>query len=434
MTDKDVLEAEIQRLKDEVNELKQYKERLSFIEMFSHEAFAVFDDNFKCLDINDRSSKMLGYSKEEIFGMPCYEFIVPEHRKFVIDNILSGEASNLDVLMLRKDGSTFWGRVEGVPLEHNGKKFRFVTCRDITDYKQLVNTAAKNNAEFETIFNNAMMGILLVGKNRTIYRVNQVLASMFGYDSTLELQNKSTRQLLLTDDLFEDFGRKFYPALKRQTVHTADIELMKKDGTKFWIIASGKSIDTNIPADLQLGVIWSVMDITERKYTEFKLLKMSRDDCLTNCFNRRYYYEQAFNVVSQANKDELPLALVFIDIDYFKRINDQHGHSVGDKALIYFVNIINDIVNNKGTLGRLGGEEFGICLPGMDLNNSVKIIEQIREKLDEVLPDYNQGIPKFTISAGVVLVKDKDDFESAVNRADDLLYKAKRDGRNRTKY
>ena len=112
---------------------------------------------------------------------------------------------------------------------------------------------------------------------------------MFGYNSTSELQNKSTRYFLITDELVDGFKRRFYSTLKSLTVYTADIEVMIKDGTKFWIVVSGKFIDINISADLQLGVIWSVMDITERENNESRLLEMSRRDCLTNAFNRRYF-------------------------------------------------------------------------------------------------------------------------------------------------
>ena len=121
-----------------------------------------------------------------------------------------------------------------------------------------------------------------------------------------------------------------------------------------------------------------------------------------------------------------------IDIDYFKKINDTYGHDTGDKVLIEFCNIVNEIIQKDMIFGRLGGEEFAITIFNQQESNVYELSEKIRDKCATTLIKVKDTDIKFTISMGVVFKEDKkESIDEILHKADELLYTAKESGRNR---
>jgi len=158
-----------------------------------------------------------------------------------------------------------------------------------------------------------------------------------------------------------------------------------------------------------------------------QLEKMALYDQLTKLYNRHYLIESAPLKISKALRHQYPLCLVMLDIDYFKIINDNHGHDVGDKVLKSVAKVLNDNSRKEDICARLGGEEFLLLLDHCDLKSATHKAEYIRKTIEELVP---QGIP-VTASFGVTnLSGDKDDFDQIYKRADQAVYKAKNKGRN----
>jgi len=131
--------------------------------------------------------------------------------------------------------------------------------------------------EFQSIFDNSQVGILMLRCGRTVYQANQRLADMFGYLSPDELVGQSVRVFHVTDDNFVEFGSRFFDTLSTgKNVHV-EYELKRKDGSSFWSLISGKAVDTNFPPDLTKGVVWVLDDISERKQFESKLERVNSE-------------------------------------------------------------------------------------------------------------------------------------------------------------
>ena len=169
-----------------------------------------------------------------------------------------------------------------------------------------------------------------------------------------------------------------------------------------------------------------------RERTE-KLEKLSRHDELTGLYNRRAMMESLFVEMSRSRRYAFPLCAVMIDLDHFKEVNDRHGHMVGDEVLARTAKIIRNGIRATDVPARYGGEEFCLILPNSDRDQAFEFADRIRERLSkEIIKSKDGHEIRLTMSAGVSLFdREADDEASLVERADQALYQAKREGRNR---
>ncbi|ENY8010722.1 diguanylate cyclase [Vibrio fluvialis] len=168
-------------------------------------------------------------------------------------------------------------------------------------------------------------------------------------------------------------------------------------------------------------------EITCREQVEKQLLTLATQDKLTGAYNRHKWDEQIHIQLSLAQRGGYPFGLILLDVDYFKRVNDQFGHQVGDQLLKRMVSELQQRIRSTDMLFRLGGEEFAILLPMQDIESACKLAESLRSQM-ELLQVGN--LPAFTISIGVTSYHDMDSEASIFRRADMALYRAKAQGRN----
>lgn len=159
---------------------------------------------------------------------------------------------------------------------------------------------------------------------------------------------------------------------------------------------------------------------------------MLRIDSLTQSLTRQYFLELAEQEFERANRYAHPLAVLMLDLDHFKDINDEYGHRAGDEALQKFSRMILEQKRQSDLFGRLGGEEFGLILPETDLKNAQAVAQRIQEEWAKTHIEVSSLLIHSTVSIGVTVVSDRDQaFEDVLIRADEVLYKAKQNGRNR---
>jgi diguanylate cyclase (GGDEF)-like protein len=188
-----------------------------------------------------------------------------------------------------------------------------------------------------------------------------------------------------------------------------------------------------------LGSIISVCienSINQERYKHLSLV-----DILTRAKNRRYFFQILAKEIARSARSNRPLSCLFIDIDFFKNINDTHGHLIGDKALRQLVKSIAPLLRQSDVLARFGGEEFTVLLPDCDVQHALEISERIRQKVSQVvIEDENNETFNITISIGVSNwlanncnsnLESADDIQNyLINQADKGVYQAKQDGRN----
>jgi diguanylate cyclase (GGDEF)-like protein len=177
-----------------------------------------------------------------------------------------------------------------------------------------------------------------------------------------------------------------------------------------------------------------------------KLYKQATLDELTGLYNRNFFMQRIKEEIKKSWRLKQPLSLIFLDIDFFKQVNDQHGHQVGDQLLAEFGSFIKKAIREYDVPCRFGGEEFIILLPHTKLNNAFNLAERLRKKLAEVKFCKPQLDFTVTASFGVSILPEWPDtlnqiedekvdacMEELISAADDALYRAKSEGRNRVK-
>lgn len=181
------------------------------------------------------------------------------------------------------------------------------------------------------------------------------------------------------------------------------------------------------------GIVVAFHDITERKKFELELERRAQIDVLTGLNNRRHFFELAEQEIVRTRRYGKPLAIMMLDVDHFKRINDTHGHQVGDAVLQQLSAVCLQTMREIDIIGRLGGEEFAILLPEANAVQAQEAAERLRAAIAATRVPLEQGeTVSFTISIGVTgLVAADHDVTAMLKRADATMYEAKRAGRNR---
>jgi diguanylate cyclase (GGDEF)-like protein len=176
-----------------------------------------------------------------------------------------------------------------------------------------------------------------------------------------------------------------------------------------------------------------IEDITTRKTLEKELEKLATTDPLTGAHNRRSFLNLFELELERATRYQHDFALLMMDIDHFKKINDTYGHDNGDKVLKILVAESYGVLRGSDIFGRWGGEEFIILFPETNLQQASAAAERLRKTLSksELMTDKGERI-SFTVSIGFTIIKGgKTNINSIIKRADDALYLAKEQGRNR---
>ncbi|MFO0552608.1 MAG: GGDEF domain-containing protein [Polyangiaceae bacterium] len=169
----------------------------------------------------------------------------------------------------------------------------------------------------------------------------------------------------------------------------------------------------------------------EAQYHE-EIYRLTIMDGLTQAYNARYLYEALEREMIRSRRHERPLSVLMFDIDFFKRINDVHGHLAGDFVLKEIARTVQGRIRRDEVFARYGGEEFAIILPETPIDGAVSLAETLRQRVEENVFTFQADTIKVTISVGAAQLGDNDKVANdLIKRADELLYTAKRTGRNR---
>jgi len=280
--------------------------------------------------------------------------------------------------------------------------------------------------ETTVILDNEMIGSMML-RDRKIVWCNKATSTILGYPQS-ELLGSSTKMLFADESMYEALGKNAYP-LKVGSPYRIQFEMRKADGNKIWIDLSGAPI----PYDTSLS-LWLINDISKLKALEEELKYQIDHDFLTGLRSRSWFMGQASIELNRAIRFNTPLSLLVLDIDFFKLVNDTHGHQAGDIVLKSVAQHMQKILRDFDMCARIGGEEFIILLPQTNQDKALEVAERIRLFIQNTnVPLPAGGSPlQLTISIGISCLSSKEDsIDHLINKADKALYKAKNTGRNR---
>ena len=212
--------------------------------------------------------------------------------------------------------------------------------------------------------------------------------------------------------------------------YTGEESLVDAQGRKrhYWSVV----VPWSAGPDAMPALIGLVTDITELHQLQEELQRQTRTDSLTGIANRRSFFEHAEREFARSRRHDSPLSLIAIDIDHFKKINDNYGHPVGDRVLRDFAECAQHILREVDICARTGGEEFCILLPDTGLPDALAIAERIRVATAACRPCPDHPDLTITASFGIAELEARTpSFDALFSRADHAMYIAKQQGRNR---
>jgi diguanylate cyclase (GGDEF)-like protein/PAS domain S-box-containing protein len=411
---------------------------------------------------NPKFAEMFGWRPDELIGQPG-EVVYTSRESYealgaiAVPVLSAGRQLDVEWEVRRKDGSTFLCRMIAKAISesdtHQGTVW---IVEDITAEREADARVRRALAEQELILDNATVGIVF-SRNRVIERCNRRFEEMFGYEPG-ELTGRSSDVLFPTRAEFERAGRN-YLRLARSEAYSTETQVRRKDGSTFWCKVVGRAIDPQRPRE---GSIWIYDDITvdhaardmlesavaertvelkaanerleaeiaERRLAEQRAQHLADHDALTGLPNRRLLEDRLTQALALSTRNRRQTAVVFVDLDRFKAINDTLGHSVGDALLKEIARRLVGQLREGDTICRIGGDEFVVVLP--EVNRSADVVN-VAQKLIEQLsaPAVIEGNElSITPSLGIsVFPVDGRDAETLIRNADAAMYHAKEMGR-----
>lgn len=296
--------------------------------------------------------------------------------------------------------------------------------------KMTYRTLAMKNEELRLILDTTENGILVVDRGERIIHFNRKFLELWRCDPESEYLSLSDLPMDEMKDSLEEGSRFILENLGNPPENRENriLNIHLKSGSvlemEYFILGE---------KDHHRGYFWSFHDVTTKVREQNILREQAATDFLTGLWNRRHFMHRMEYEMEEARLSGQPLALIEMDVDHFKLINDTFGHSTGDDALKFMAASLKSHFRSTDTISRTGGEEFSILLPNADEETADRICEKIRKYFCETAFESQGKNLSFTISQGISFLNDK--IENAgefINRADRALYEAKRRGRNCT--
>lgn len=293
----------------------------------------------------------------------------------------------------------------------------------------------RTQERYQELVQNARSMILRVTPAGTVTFFNEYAQEFFGFPED-KLLGRSLLQTIVpsTCEDCRDLRQEVLDLLARpEDFPFVEQQNVKADGERAWVSWAVRPLSG--PDGAVQEIMFVGMDLTARKVMEARLRELATSDPLTGVANRRHFLEKAEAEVQRARRYGHPLSLTLIDLDHFKKVNDTHGHHVGDEALQHLCRVLGGLLRDVDLLGRIGGEEFAALLPETDLARAGQVAERMRAGLESAPLEHPQaGSVRLTLSAGVAgLGPGAETIDALLQKADAAMYAAKSAGRNRVK-
>ncbi len=379
---------------------------------------------------------IFGWTADEIMGrIPPWvqEGTIAEFRSLMKGTFDGKPLSGEHVTRQRKDGSLIHLELYTASLPNlaAGRDEVITLMADVTE-RTVAQTALRDSEErFRSIFEDAPIGISLISEDYKFLKANKALCTLLGY-SERELTQRTITDITHPDDVKADLelASQFPNAISKGSLQK---RFLRKDGSVVWCKLTA-TVVRDEDGNPKYGVEM-VEDVTEQRRAEEGIRHIAFHDMLTELPNRTAFEEHVSRTIRKARKDGKFFCLLFLDLDYFKVVNDTLGHDAGDELLTRVAEKLRSIISKEDHVARVGGDEFTILLGQVDsdieaLGAAKRIIESFHEPWavngKEIVVTASIGISAYPRDAG--------DVQSLLSRADAAMYHAKQKGRDRVEF
>lgn len=404
----------------------------------SRDGIVVMEEDGKVYEVNRAFADMLGYTQDELMKMSVrdWEHNFPLATVEEMFRTLDERGRHFETRHTRKDGSVIDVELSTNAAIINGRKLVFAIGRDITERKQTENSLKLA----AMVYQNSREAMMVTDANGTIVAINPTFTRITGYSMGDVLGNNP--RMLQPGQHSPEFYAAMWEQLMTEGHWNGEVIDKRKDGSLYPAWLSINAV-YDCKGEVQSWVA-QFSDITEKKDAEQQIWRQANFDQLTGLPNRRMFLDRLGEEIKKSRRSGRAMALLFLDVDHFKHVNDSLGHDMGDSLLRQVAERLRECVRESDTIARLGGDEFTLILGGLsDADCAGAIAQKILTRLAEpfMLGDQRScisgsiGITLYSADAG-----DPDSAgnasvaESLLRNADQAMYASKKAGRGRYRY
>ncbi|MGD2118221.1 MAG: EAL domain-containing protein [Chromatiales bacterium] len=392
----------------------------------------VKDANGRYLSTNARYEQVTGKSREEVIGKTDYELFPSQFAKIISSHdaevVKQGQTIRSDQVVENEAGKQHF-LCSKFPLKNKSGEV-FASCAISTDISEQIRTDQRLR-QSAAVFESTSEGIVITDTKGDIVEVNSALCHMMGYDRE-ELIGANT-SIWKSDLQTKAFYKDMWQSILTTGNWRGEIWNRSKQGTVIPELVTISSVRNDADEITHFVAVYS--DITTIKESEMQLSHMAHHDVLTGLPNRLLFNDRLNHAVKRAERSKLKLAVIFMDLDQFKHVNDSLGHNVGDQLLIETARLLESMLRTEDTVARIGGDEFTFLIEDVeDTDSLIHVVEKILKGFDRDF-DINGRLLRVTPSLGISLYPDDGiDAETLLRNADSAMYRAKSEGRNTYKF
>ena len=415
-------------------EIEQNEQRFRTLIARSSDVVTIINPDLQISYVSGAVEAILGYRVEELIGRSAIELIHPDDLDEALTSVArtltpDGRGEALELRLLHAEGH--WVNLEALGTDLMDDPLIggiAVNLRDISERRRIEATLRDAQVRFEEAFEHAPIGIAMTHPDGHFFRVNPAMCRMLGY-SKEELLELSFKVLTHPDDLVQSLANHDRAYENGPGSYVLEKRYRRKSGDFIWCRVHVTVVKNSMGEPMySLG---QIVDVTERRRFEERLAYEATHDGLTGLPLRNLLIDHLELALAGARRRSSEVAVLFIDLDHFKRVNDSLGHTAGDELLVKVAERLQSAVREGDTPGRFGGDEFVIVCPEIGgVADALAVAERIRIALEA--PFSVRGTEAFVgASVGVVVADGASDPGTLLKHADIAAYHAKERGRNR---
>ncbi|MES9859918.1 MAG: diguanylate cyclase [Candidatus Thiodiazotropha sp. LLP2] len=423
----------------DVRRRQQFQEQLAEEEMklrtmtdSAQDAIISINHNGNVESWNPAAQRIFGYQEEDIIGQPIQDLIVTSQLNEgqvggLSDYINNGKGQDVGAVIeqvgISRDGSEFPLEISIASMQLQNYYHSVCVIRDITIRKQ----AEQQLRLSHQVMASATDGIIITDSHKQIVSVNSAFTEITGY--ALEEVSGKRPSLLKSGKHPEDFYHNMWSEIQDKGSWRGEIWNRRKDGAVYveWLSISAV-YDQKDELSHYVGIF---SDMTQRKRAEAELERLAFFDPLTGLANRLLLHDRLEQSCSYAKRNGSMVAVLFLDLDRFKAVNDSFGHEVGDQLLQEVSRRIQEVVREGDTVARLGGDEFVVVLRDLKDSDGVTLVaEKIVYVIDQPI-HIQENHCSIDASIGIALYPNHQEVDSLLKLADHAMYEAKRNSKTK---
>ena len=392
----------------------------------------VVDGANRVLEMNRLMRDMLGIPDDALDGAPPLEALLPSEALAAGTRATLATGTPRDAVAVTVDGHEDGVRHFEFNIRRTSQQNGYLLLligRDVTFQRQARLRLQESEEFFRLTFHQAAVGIALLSSEGRFLRVNPKLARIVGY-TEVELLQRFFHEITHPDDMLE--GRALIRRLVAGEIadYQRELRYMAKDGRLIWVSATVSAMRGASSGQLRLILV--AEDISSRKQAEEALVQMANHDALTGLPNRILLQDRMALAIARAQRTRREVAVMFVDLDRFKHVNDSLGHEAGDRMIVEIARRLGEALRESDTVARQGGDEFVVVLPDLaGAEDAAMVAGKLLAALSRPLDVCGQEIFP-TASVGIAMYpRDGADGHALLKAADSAMYRSKAGGGNR---